>query len=93
MWPGRLLPTDLARSLSAGYFERFIKPYSGAFRTKTTTSAVRPGNSPRALFSNLPDQVNVVLAWQLDHQTLRRVAWGDEVSQDGSQLIGAHAPR
>jgi hypothetical protein len=46
-----------------------------------------------SLFAGLTDQTNAILDWQLEHQTARGVwAWGDEVSQDGSRLIGGDMP-
>ena len=95
VWPGQLMPQDWARSQFQGYFQRFITPYGGAFRHENNHFWPFGGLeiAHGSLFAGLPDQTNAILDWQLDHPTARGVwAWGDEVSQDGSQLIGGDMP-
>jgi hypothetical protein len=95
VWPGQLLPVDFARAQFQGYFDRFVKPYGGAFRHENNNFWPFGGLeiAHGSLYAGLPDQTNLILDWQLDHQTGKGVwAWGDEVSQDGSQLIGGDMP-
>ena len=95
VWPGQLLGKDFARAQFQGYFDRFVKPYGGAFRHENNNFWPFGGLeiAHGSLFAGLPDQTNSILDWQLDHQTARGVwAWGDEVSQDGSRLIGGDMP-
>ncbi len=95
VWPGQLVPLDFARAQSQGYFDRFVKPYGGAFRHENNNFWPFGGLeiAHASLYAGLPDQANDILDWQLDHQTGKGVwAWGDEVSQDGSQLIGGDMP-
>jgi hypothetical protein len=95
VWPGRLLERDFARKQFQGYFERFITPYGGAFRHENNNFWPFGGLeiAHASLLSGLPDQASYILDWHLDHPTARGVwAWGDEVSQDGSRLIGGDMP-
>src|SRR5207245_1307007 len=32
VWPGQLLPVELAQPVFVRYFERFVRPFGGAFR-------------------------------------------------------------
>jgi len=95
VWPGQLLEPGFARAQMEGYFKRFIKPYGGAFRHENNIfwpfGGLEIGHG--SLFAGLSDHANTILDWQLEHQTGRGVwAWGDEVSEDGSQLVGGDMP-
>ncbi len=95
VWPGQLLTPDVARPIFQNYFDRFVKPYGGAFREADdnfwTLGGLELAHS--ALYLGLTDQVNAVLDWQLSHQTANGVyAWGDEVSQDGESLVNGDMP-
>ncbi|HEX6513924.1 MAG TPA: hypothetical protein VF157_16590, partial [Chloroflexota bacterium] len=94
-WPGQLLEPDFARAQFQAYFDRFVKPYGGAFRHENNNFWPFGGLeiAHGSLFAGLPDQTNAILDWQLDHPTARGVwAWGDEVSQDGGELRGGDMP-
>src|SRR5581483_1651908 len=95
VWPGQLLPPEIARPVFERYFLRFIVPYGGAFRHENNNFWPFGGLelAHASLYLGQTDQTNTFLDWQLDHQTARGVwAWGDEVSQDGSRLIGGDMP-
>src|SRR5581483_5709989 len=95
VWPGQLLPPEIARPVFERYFLRFIVPYGGAFRHENNNFWPFGGLelAHASLYLGQTDQTNTFLDWQLDHQTARGVwAWGDEVSQDGSQLLGGDMP-
>jgi hypothetical protein len=95
VWPGQLLSADQARTWFSGYYERFVVPYGGAFRHEDNNFWPFGGLeiAHASLYAGLPDQTNAILVWQLDHVTGKGVwAWGDEVSQDASQLIGGDMP-
>ncbi|MBV9119147.1 MAG: hypothetical protein JOZ39_00445, partial [Chloroflexi bacterium] len=95
VWPGQLLPDDLAQPVFRKYFLRFIVPYGGAFRHEDNNFWPFGGLelAHSALYLGMTDETNAILDWQLDHQTAKGVwAWGDEVSQDGSTLAGGDMP-
>ncbi|HVA26100.1 MAG TPA: hypothetical protein VMW62_17130 [Chloroflexota bacterium] len=95
VWPGQLVPAEFARAQFQGYFDRFVRPYGGAFRHEDNNFWPFGGLeiAHASLYAGLPDQANYILDWQLSHQTGKGVwAWGDEVSQDGSRLIGGDMP-
>ncbi|MHB8619532.1 MAG: hypothetical protein ACYDAG_08180 [Chloroflexota bacterium] len=95
VWPGQLLPAATAQPIFRRYFDRYVRPYGGAFRHAD-------GNfwpfgdlelAHAALFLGMPGDASLVLRWQLAHQTANGVyAWGDEVSRDGRQLLGGDMP-
>ncbi|MDE3076456.1 MAG: hypothetical protein KGJ86_13625, partial [Chloroflexota bacterium] len=95
IWPGQLLAPDVARPVVQRYFERYVRPYKGAFLHANDNFWPFGGLelAHAALYLGLADDLNMVLDWQLSHQTADGVyAWGDEVSQDGRSLLIGDMP-
>jgi hypothetical protein len=95
VWPGQLWTKDLARTQLQGYFQRWVQPYGGAFKHEANNfwpfGALEIAHA--SLFAGLPDQARQILNWQLDHPTGKGVwAWGDQVNEDGSQLLVGDMP-
>ena len=95
VWPGQLWPAEFARAQFEGYFQRWVQPFGGAFRHEANNFWPFGGLeiAHASLLAGLPEQTREILAWQLNHPTGKGVwAWGDQVSETGSQLLVGDMP-